>query len=466
MDTYITTREQEEVDAGTAAVIAGLATSPVVEVMRALQGKDGHLTEASLRALAADRLVSLSRLYSLAVTDSSFTLDASGEAGPPQSEPVPLPVALAAGSDSFTTLVQGGPLTSRFDAPPESLEAYRSSGGMKAWEKASGSLGPEKVFAEIVLGPITRQPDAWQDAAAAEGDTVIVANCHGGDPLALQEDALLAKDPYAIIEGMLLSALALGASRGFIFTRPLPEGRKDSLAAIADEMTAASGLAFDIEVIEGPDSLVASESSVAVAVIDGRRPVSSVIDHAVTGIWRQPTLVDTGECFAAITAVIASGEQVATRLYQLSGAVESVGIIEAEASSSVRDLMEIAGARPGAEALVGGLSGRFLTEGEVDQEMLHLKPAIGPRWRLIHVLGDPRDIYPMAVQIAAYNARYLCGTCVPCRIGSVRMAEIIAEYLVGFDTLEELAETLEQTGLCLAGRGAAAMVTSALRYVS
>lgn len=466
MDTYITAVKREEVDAGTAAVIAGLATSPVVEVMRALQQKDGHLTEAALRALADDRLVSLSHLYSLVASDDRFMLAGASEDEAPKSDPVPLPELLEADAGSFKNLVQGGPLTARFAAPAASLADYRSSGGMQAWERAREALGPEKVFSEIILGPITRQPAAWQNAASAQGDTVIVANCHGGDPLAFQEDALLEKDPYAIVEGMLLSALALGSSRGFIFTRPLPEGRKAELAAIAAEMTATSGLGFAIEVIEGPDSLVASESSVAVAVIDGRRPVSSVVDHAITGVWRQPTLVDTGECFAAITAVIASGEQVNTRLYQLSGAVESVGIIEAEASLSVRDLMEIAGARPGAEALVGGLSGRFLTEGEVDQEMLHLKPAIGPRWRLIHVLRDARDIYPMAVQIAAYNARYLCGTCVPCRIGSVRMAEIIPEYLFGFDTLEELAGTLEQTGLCLAGRGAAAMVTSALRYVS
>jgi len=465
LDTYVTTVERDGVDDAVAAIIARHATLPLVAVLRALMQEYGHLSEGALRALAADRLVSLSRLYSLVSSYDDLRLEQQYEEALPAGKAAPLPEQLEESASGATGLLQGGPITARFEAPARSLEEYRAAGGMKAWKRAR-DLGSSKLFSEIVLGPITRQPDAWQRVASAGGDAVIVANCHGGDPLARQEDLLLERDPYSIVEGVMVAGQAISASRGFIYTRPLPGQEVERLQAIVAEMTALADSGIAIEVIAGPASLVAAESSVVVAVIDGLRPVPNVSDFSARGIWGRPTLVDTGECFAAIAAVIGGEEEVNTRLYQLTGAVERAGIIEAEASSSVRDLMEIAGARPGAEALVGGLSGRFLTEGEVDQEMLHLKPAIGPRWRLIHVLEDPRDIYPMAVQTAAYNAASLCGACVPCRIGSVRMAEMIPEYLVDFDKLEELARTLELTGLCLTGRGAAAMISSALRYVS
>jgi NADH:ubiquinone oxidoreductase subunit F (NADH-binding) len=177
------------------------------------------------------------------------------------------------------------------------------------------------------------------------------------------------------------------------------------------------------------------------------------------------SVVDSGELFANVTAVLAGGKSSDTRLYRVSGAVDSPGIIEADASVTVRDLAIRAGTHAGAQALVGGMCGVFLTEGQLDQRMSDLKPADNPRWRTVHMLRDRRDIYPNAQEMAAYNAGHLCGHCVPCRIGSVRMAEMIAEFPPDMVSLGELADTLGVTALCPVGRGAAGMIRSALKRI-
>ncbi|GBE58482.1 NAD-reducing hydrogenase HoxS subunit alpha [bacterium BMS3Abin01] len=437
----------------------------LVEALRTIQEEDGVLTGAALRELASEYMVSPSRLYGVAATCPEFSFEAAVEdrrpQGPPVEEPEFFNRIIRAG---HAQLVVSGALTQRFAHPPATIEAYVDAGGMGALARASGDMKPEHVLSEIVLGKITRKDAEWQAAAVTE-QPFIIANCHAGDPIAGQATTLLDRDAYSVLEGMHCAAVALGARHGFLYTANLTGEEETRLNRTALDIAAAADGDFAVTVVPGVNSLVGSEDSVARAVIDGRRPVPSAQRTGVLLLRGRAAVIDSAEMFANVTAVLASGEPAGTRLYRVTGAVDRPGIIEADASATVRELAERAGTHAGAQALVGGLSGAFLTEGQLDQRMSVLKPADNPRWRTVHMLRDRRDIFPNAREMAAYNARYLCGRCVPCRIGSVRMAEMIEAFPPDAETLAELAETLVATALCPVGRGAAGMIRSALKRI-
>ncbi len=449
-----------------ADIIDSMSGSPLAEVLRELQRQQGFLGEEALELLARQRRASLTQVYAVAASFPGLVFDEKAERARPGLPEADEP-------DFFSRVVEPeaaavltrGPLAARFEDPPADLEAYRRSGGLEALARAR-EIKPEQVLSEVVLGKITRNTAGWQRAATALEPPVIVANACAGDPVAGQAQKLLAADAWAVLEGMFIASLALGAERGFVYVDPGSAERCRSLASVAKAMMEAWEPGFRVEVFCGPRSLVGSEESAVLAAIEGRRPLAGKASEEELSLWGGPVLVDGVEVFAAITAVLASGERVDTRLYQVSGAVvERPGIVEATPSVTVRELMETAGAEAGAEALLGGLSGVFLTEGELDQAVGELETADNPRWRTVHVLRDRRDIYPIAVQSAAYNAAGLCGYCVPCRIGSARMAEMLEHYPLDVQALEQVAALVVKTGICSAGRGAAGMVASALKHI-
>jgi NADH:ubiquinone oxidoreductase subunit F (NADH-binding) len=184
------------------------------------------------------------------------------------------------------------------------------------------------------------------------------------------------------------------------------------------------------------------------------------VSIAARGVWGKPTLVDSAECFASLAATLSSGRPVASRIYQVSWGSKK-GLVEAEPDVTIKHLLKTAGFPPG-PVLGGGLAGAFLTERELDLPLNSFQRSDSPRWRTVHLLGDDADLFDIATKITAYNSRYLCGYCIPCRIGMVRMAEVMAASPVDKELLEEVAITVEKTGLCAPGRGAARLVMSVI----
>lgn len=442
-------------------IIDEMAVRPLAELLRALQEEEGRLTEASLRALSADRMISLSRLYGIASSWPEFSFEAENESRRPASEPVALPAFWQKAREAAAVVKSAGPLSSRFESPAGSLADYEAAGGMKGLERAAG-MKPEEVLSEVVLGGLARRAGDWQAVASAAEEPVMVANCHGGDPGAGQVSRLMERDGWAVVEGMFIAAMALGAVRGLIYLDPADGALAGGLSEAAAAVGAASGSSFEIEVFSGPASLTGSDDSVAVAAIDGRRPIPAARreDATVSGVWARPTLVDSAECFAAIAATLGTQERVASRLYQISGA--ACGLVEADPEGSVADLLKAAGAEAPAGVLIGGLSGTLLGGGELDRRLASLEREDNPRWRTLHVWSEGEDVAAAASAMAAYNARYLCGGCIPCRVGAVRMAEMLGKEESDRKTLKELAAGVERVGLCATGRGAAGLVHSYL----
>lgn len=467
MDAKTSKTEMGEVDKEASKIIASLSAKPLVEVLRALQRQEGCLTEASLRALAGDRLISRSRLFGIATSYPEFRLEKDIEAVRPVSPAVELPDFLAEGA-AANAVCKEGLLSARFGSSPASLADYVAAGGLRALRRALEEMAPEQVFSEVVLGGLTRKPEAWQAVERSTKGPVIVASAHAGDPSAGQARLLVEKDPYTVLEGMFIAARAIGANRGFLFLDPAVAGLSSRITEAAEEIQRAANINFAVEVAVGPQSLVGSEDSVAVGSIERDRPMPLLIDVAIRGVWALPTLVDAAECFAAIAQTLATGSRAVTRLYRVSGAVDKQGIFEVEPGTSVTDLLADAGNRARSPSLVGGLSGRLVDGEDLQRPLLSFERTDSPRWRTVHVFKSGSGVLAAVAGMAAYNARYLCGYCIPCRIGAVRMAELLSRSkgnteLLDRKTITELSRVVERSGLCHTGRGAAGMVLSALR---
>lgn len=449
-------------DVKAAQIISQLGASPLLVVLRALQKEEGCITEASLTALARDRRMSLSKLYGIVTSYPEFRLERGMEEKRPAAEPQDLPGFMAAmAQKDVSRVLQPGPLTERFASAPATLAEYEDSGGLKALKAASG-MEPRQILAEVVLGGLTGKPREWEAASSMATEPVIIVNCHEGDPFSRQGAALIENDPYQVLEGAFIAAIGTGARRGFLFIGPREDRLSNRLTKAAEEIQRAANINFVVDIVTGPESLVGSEDTVAAAVIGDCRPVPAAnpASIAARGVWGKPTLVDSAECFASLAATLSSGRPVASRIYQVSWGSKK-GLVEAEPGMTIRHLLKTAGFPPG-PVLGGGLAGAFLTEGELDLPLNSLQRSDSPRWRTVHLFGDDADFFDIATKITAYNSCYLCGYCIPCRIGMVRMAEIMASSPVDKELLEEVAITVEKTGLCAPGRGAAKLVMSVI----
>lgn len=444
-------------------IIEDMREQSLVEVLRALQTEEGHLGREALQGLAGSKLMSLDRLYGIAASYPEFQFDEDEQGKRPRREPVSLP-GFAAVRDKkvHSHMLVPGPLTSRYDKDATSLQRYRELGGLSAIGRLDDGMKPEQVLSEVLLGELTRRHGIWQRVATYAGERVIVANNQTGDPLAGQVSALLAQDPYAFAEGIYLAAYATGAREGYLFLGPRYAHLSEPLSAAAADVKLVSGIDFELEVVTGPGVLVSSEDSVPLAALQGERPVPVAEGKFSEKIWSRPVLVENAGLFTVLAAVLGTGERVNNRLYQVTGEVSEEGVIEAPAEMTVAELIGQAGSHGRPRVLVGGLSGTFVSGDGLEQPLSEYERSDNPRWRTLHVLAADDDAMQMAGEGAAYNARYLCGHCIPCRIGTLRMAEILAAPERDLDTLAALAATLEKSGLCTAGRGAGALVRSAI----
>ncbi len=444
-------------------IVEDMREAPLLDVLRALQSDAGHLARESLESLSRSKLISLDRIYGIAASYPEFRFDDEEEGRRPPREEAPLPAfATVAEGEVHRRMLAPGPLTSRYGKEATSLGRYRELGGMSAIARIEDGMKPEQVLSEVLLGDLTRRHGTWQRVATYAWDRVIVANNQTGDPLAGQVSALLEQDPYAFAEGIYLAAYATGAREGYLFLGPRYAHLSEPLTAAAADMKLFSKIDFELEVIIGPGILVSSEDSVPLAAMHGERPVPASEGKFSEKVWSKPVLVENAGLFTVLAAVLGTRERVNNRLYQVTGDVREAGVIEAPAETTVSELIGEAGSHGRPQVLVGGLSGTFVSGDGLERPVSDYERSDNPRWRTLHVLAAEDDALEMAAAGAAYNARNLCGYCIPCRIGSVRMAELLAAPGHDLETLAETAAMLEKCGLCNVGKGAGALVRSAI----
>jgi NADH-quinone oxidoreductase subunit F len=390
---------------------------------------------------------------------------------------------------------------------PLSIDDYLARDGYKALATVLAGGDPEAVIAEVEASGLRGRGGAgfptgrkWRYCRANPGEKhYIICNGDEGDPGAFMDRAVLEDNPHSVVEGMLIAAFAIGADEGFVYVRheyPLAVARlRHALEqarerGLLDADILGTGWSFDIDIKQGAGAFVCGESTALTASIEGRRgmPRGKHIRTVAHGLWQQPTSLNNVETYASVPWIINHGATAfaamgtdsskGTKIFALTGKVRNSGLVEVPMGATLREVIFAIGGGmlPGREfkaVQLGGPSGGCLPadhlDTEIDFESLTAAGAMMGSGGMV-VVDDTTCMVDFAKFFLRFTAEESCGKCVPCRVGTTRMLEILERITEGRGTmadlerLETLCDDVAEGSLCALGGSAPNPVLTTLRY--
>ncbi|MGA9904295.1 MAG: NuoF family protein [Terriglobales bacterium] len=391
---------------------------------------------------------------------------------------------------------------------PERIEDYIAANGYSALMRVITEMTPAQVVEEVVKSGLRGRGGAgyptglkWSTVAkaTAKKSKFAICNADEGDPGAFMDRSVLESDPHRVLEGMLIAAYAVGASEGFIYVRaeyPLAIKRLRIAIKQAERMgllghnICGTRFSFGIDLRLGAGAFVCGEETALIASIEGKRgtPRPRPPYPAQEGLFGEPTLINNVETYANVAPIIRNGgewyakigteKSKGTKVFALAGRVENTGLVEVPMGITLREIIfEIGGGIPeGREykaAQTGGPSGgcipaEFL-DMPVDYESLAKVGSIMGSGGMI-VMDDTSCMVDVAKYFMEFCMTESCGKCIPCRVGTYQLNELLAR-ITRFEAnakdialIEELSDLMKSTSLCGLGQSAPNPVLSTLRY--
>ena len=383
---------------------------------------------------------------------------------------------------------------------PTDLNDYLANNGYDGLKKAL-KMKPEEVVNEVKLSGLRGRGGGgfptgtkWSFLAAKPGfDKTVICNADEGDPGAFMDRSLMESVPHQVLEGMLISAYATGASRLVIYCRAeYPLAIKHLKIAIEQINEAGLNVFGDriveISIKEGAGAFVCGEETALIASLEGQRGMPRFRPPFPTdrGYQDKPTMINNVETFGNIPAILREGgENFAktgsdggrgTKLFALAGDLKYPGLVEVPMGTTLNEIVfEIGGADPEHVKAVqtGGPSGGCipveLFDTPVDYDSLRSLGAIMGSGGMI-VIGKDRCMVETARYFLDFTHRESCGKCTFCRVGTTRMYEILERIVAGkgteadLDTLEDLGKKIKAGSLCGLGQTAPNPVLATLRF--
>ena len=390
---------------------------------------------------------------------------------------------------------------------PESIDEYLARGGYVAARTALTTMPPEQIVETITDSGIRGRGGAgfptgvkWKFASQSKSDEkYIICNADEGDPGAFMDCSILEGDPHAVVEGMIIGSYAIGAHEGYVYVRAeYPLAVKRLTKAVADAEAHGflgadcfgTGWVFNLHLKLGAGAFVCGEETALIASIEGRRgmPRTRPPYPAVSGLWGKPTNINNVETFANVPWIVANGAEAyaamgvetsrGTKAFSLAGKVVNGGLVEVPMGSSLRHLIfDIGGGiKDGREfkaVQLGGPSGgcvpASLLDTPVDYESLAKTGAIVGSGGMV-VVDDETCMVDLARFFLDFTQKESCGKCVPCRLGTKRMLEILDRIRAGegedgdIELLEELSHYIVEGTLCALGGTAPNPVLTTIKY--
>jgi NADH-quinone oxidoreductase subunit F len=390
---------------------------------------------------------------------------------------------------------------------PESIDEYIAVGGYEAAAKALTTMKPEDVVNEVKASGLTGRGGAafptgmkWDFALKTPGaQKYVICNADEGEPGTFKDRLILEGDPHKLVEGMIIAGYAIDATKGYIYIRgeyALSIERLEK--AIADARAygllgtniLGSTFAFDLTVMKGAGAYVCGEETALIESLEGKRghPRNKPPFPIQAGLWGKPTLVNNVETLANAPDIIKNGAAwfkgygtekcSGTKVYTILGHVATPGLIETEMGTTLRDIIFDygGGIKDGKKfkgALVGGAAGAFLGPDMLDVQMdfVNLKEyaaALGSG--AILVMNEDTDMVDMLKNVLHFFKHESCGHCVPCRLGTAKLVEIMDNVAASKGSEEDLLKLLEisqvmkDTSFCPLGQSLIMPVSSALKY--
>ncbi len=390
---------------------------------------------------------------------------------------------------------------------PMNVDDYLARGGYAALAKVLKEDDPEGVIDLVETSGLRGRGGAgfpagrkWRGCRAPpRARKYGICNGDEGDPGAFMDRAVLEDNPHSVIEGMLIAAFAIGADEGFVYVRheyPLAVARLRHALEVARERglrgnnLLRAGWSFDIRIQQGAGAFVCGESTALTASIEGRRgmPRGKHIRTVAHGLWGQPTNLNNVETYATVPWIVTNGAEAframgtetskGTKIFSLTGKIRNTGLVEVPMGMTLREIIfDLGGGMlPGREfkaVQLGGPSGGCLPASSldtpVDFESLTESGTMMGSGGMV-VVDDATCMVDFAKFFLHFAAEESCGKCVPCRVGTRRMYEILERISAGegepedLDRLQRLSEDIIEGSLCQLGGSAPNPVLTTLRY--
>jgi NADH:ubiquinone oxidoreductase subunit F (NADH-binding)/(2Fe-2S) ferredoxin len=390
---------------------------------------------------------------------------------------------------------------------PEEIDDYVSAGGYQALKKALFKMTREQIIDEVKRSGLRGLGGAgfsagrkWEECYRAPAqEKYLICNGDEGDPGAFQDRSVMEGTPHSILEGMIIAAYAVGAQHGYIYVRaeyPLAVRHLRTAISQAKEKgflgkdIMGSGFDFVIELFQGAGAFVSGEATALVAAIEGRRgePRIKPPHLAEFGLWGRPTLLNNIKTFSCIPLIIEQGAEwfssigteksKGTAVFALTGKVVNTGLIEVPMGITLREIIyDIGGGIPDGKAFkavqTGGPSGgclpASLLDMPVDFDSLKAAGSIMGSGGLV-VMDEETCMVDVARYFLDFTQRESCGQCVPCRLGTRQMFDILDEITKGqgktedIDLLLEVSEAVSTISLCALGKTAPNPVLTTIHY--
>jgi len=387
---------------------------------------------------------------------------------------------------------------------PENLDHYLARDGYKAIEKSLAM--PWKEVLEVVKNsglrgrggagfPTWRKWLFCRETESAE--RYLICNADEGDPGAFMNRSLIEGDPHALLEGMLIAAYTLGATKGYIYIRaeyPLAiERLKSAITEIRElnllgENVLGSGFNFDITIKEGAGAFVCGEETALMASIEGKRgmPRTRPPFPAVSGLWGKPTVINNVETLGTLPNILRNGAEwysqygtessKGTKTFSLVGKVRRTGLIEVPLGTTLRRVIfdiggglvkEFKAVQTGGPS--GGCLGTEFLDTPIDYENLAAAGSIMGSGGLI-VIDKDTCIVDTAKYFLSFTQAESCGKCVPCRVGTRHLVNILEKACKGkgeitdIGKLEKLGSAIKGASLCGLGQSAPNPILTSLKY--
>ncbi len=387
---------------------------------------------------------------------------------------------------------------------PESIDHYLARDGYKALETAL-SKDWREIIETIKKSGLRGRGGAgfptwkkWEICRGYDSDQkYMICNADEGDPGAFMNRSLIEGDPHAVLEGLVIAAYAIGATKGYIYIRaeyPLAISRLNIAISQMKELgllgrdILGSGFDFDITIKEGAGAFVCGEETALIASIEGKRgmPRNRPPFPAEKGLWGKPTIINNVETLGTVPNIIRNGPEwyssygtetsKGTKTFSLVGRVRRTGLIEVPLGITLREIIyDIGGGlmKPFKAVQTGGPSGGCLSEefldSPIDYENLAKAGSIMGSGGLI-VLDEDTCVVDVAKYFLNFTQKESCGKCVPCRVGTRHLVEILERITDGkgevedLERLEKLGKVIKSSALCGLGNTAPNPVLSTLKY--
>jgi NADH:ubiquinone oxidoreductase subunit F (NADH-binding)/Pyruvate/2-oxoacid:ferredoxin oxidoreductase delta subunit len=390
---------------------------------------------------------------------------------------------------------------------PLNIEDYIAEDGYMALAQVVSEMTPEETLDVIKRSGLRGRGGAgfpagkkWELARASKGSPkFLTCNADEGDPGAFMNRRVLESDPHSVLEGMIIAGYIIGAQRGYIYCRAeYPLAVKHLNIAIKQarefgllgENILGSGYSFDLEVRQGAGAFVCGEETALIASIEGKRgePRPRPPFPSEKGLWDKPTSNNNVETYANVPQIILQGAEwfasmgtersKGTKTFALAGDVKNTGLIEVPLGITLREIVyDVGGGIKGDKGFkaiqTGGPMGGCLPidylDLPVDYESLTQAGSMMGSGGLV-VMDDETCMVDIARYFMDFTQDESCGKCVPCRIGTRRILEILTRICDGkgvpgdIERLEELSDQIRATSLCGLGQGAPNPVVSTLRF--